>query len=30
MSDPPLKTENQVMSYRWTFRKDPLKLEKIL
>ena len=30
MSDPQLKTENQIMAYRWTFRKDPLKLEKIL
>ena len=25
-----LKIKNQIMAYRWTFRKDPLKLEKIL
>ena len=24
MSGPQLKTENQIMRYRWTFRKDPL------
>ena len=29
MSGPQLKTKNQIMAYRWTFRKDPLKLEKI-
>ena len=25
-----LKIENQIMTYRWTFRKDSLILEKIL
>ena len=29
MSGPQLKIKNQIMAYRWTFRKDPLKLEKI-
>ena len=24
-----LKIKNQIMAYRWTFRKDPLKLGKI-
>ena len=24
-----LKIKNQIMAYRWTFKKDPLKLEKI-
>ena len=30
MSDPQLKIKNQTMVYRWTFRKNSLKLEKIL
>ena len=30
MSGPQLKIKNQIMAYRWTFRKDPLKLENIL
>ena len=28
MNSPQLKIKNQIMSYRWTLRKDPLKLEK--
>ena len=28
VSCPPLKIKNQVMTYRWTFGKDCLKLEK--
>ena len=27
---PQLKIRNQIMAYRWTFGKDPLKLEKML
>ena len=30
MNGPQLKIKNQIMAYRWIFRKDPLKLEKIL
>ena len=25
MSGPQLKIKNQIMTYRWTFRKNPLK-----
>ena len=28
INGPQLKLENQIMAYRWTFKKDPLKLEK--
>ena len=30
MSGPQLEIKNQIMACRWTFRKDPLELEKIL
>ena len=30
MGGPQLKIKNQTMAYRWTSRKDPLKLGKIL
>ena len=30
MSGPQLKIKNQSLAYRWTFKKDSLKLEKIL
>ena len=30
ISRPQLKIKNQIMAYRQTFAKDPLKLEKIL
>ena len=30
ISGPQLKIKNQIMAYRLTFEKDPLKLEKIL
>ena len=30
MSGPQLKIKNQIMEYRWTFRKDTLKWEEIL
>ena len=30
ISSPQLKIKNQTMAYRWTFKKDPLKLEEIL
>ena len=29
ISGPQLKIKNQIMAYRLTFEKDPLKLEKI-
>ena len=30
MSDPQLKIKIQSMTYRWTFRKGPVKLDKVL
>ena len=30
ISGPQLKIKNQIMAYQWAFRKDPLKLEKLL
>ena len=30
LSGPQLEIKNQILAYRWIFRKDPRKLEKIL